>query len=350
MQSTDPTPPVRGPFVDDIATLNPSTFAMVMATGIVSIACHLLGWTLLARGLFWLNIGLYAILVLLTIVRLVRFPRAFAYDLIDHKRGVGFFTTVAATCVLGSEFLMIAEAPKVAIILWFVGIALWFAFTYTILTAFTVKEVKPTLPEGIHGGWLTAVVAAQSVALLGGLLADQFTGAHELVLFFALAMWLGGGMLYIWIISLIFYRYTFFPMKAMELAPPYWINMGAMAISTVAGTALVEQTASSPLLTQLLPFLKGFTLLYWATATWWIPMLVALGIWRHITKHVPLRYDVAYWGIVFPLGMYTVCTYRLSKALDVDFLMVIPQGFIVIALAAWAATFLGLLTTLARRG
>src|SRR5687768_18076949 len=38
------------------------------------------------------------------------------------------------------------------------------------------------------------------------------------VLLFCLVLWLGGGMLYIWIISLIFYRYTFFPMSPSDLA------------------------------------------------------------------------------------------------------------------------------------
>ncbi len=96
-------------------------------------------------------------------------------------------------------------------------------------------------------------------------------------------MWLGGGMLYIWIISLIFYRYTFLPLDPRQLAPPYWINMGAMAISTLAGTLLVSNAPQSPLLKTLSPFLLGLTLLFWATATWWIPLLVALGIWRHLS-------------------------------------------------------------------
>ena len=70
------------------------------------------------------------------------------------------------------------------------------------------------------------------------LLAEGFGAYTPHMLLFCLAMWLGGGMLYIWIISLIFYRYTFFVMSPSDLAPPYWINMGAAAISTLAGTAL----------------------------------------------------------------------------------------------------------------
>ena len=61
-------------------------------------------------------------------------------------------------------------------------------------------------------------------------------------------MWLWGGMLYIWIISLIFYRYTFFRFSPTDLAPPYWINMGAMAISTLAGSLLIANAPDAPFL------------------------------------------------------------------------------------------------------
>lgn len=326
-----------------IQTLNPNYFALVMATGIVSIGCYLLEMPRVARALFWLNVPAYLILLLFTVARLLIYRSRFLADLTDHKRGVGFFTTVAATCVLGNQFLLIADLRSPAVGLWCLGTVLGFVLTYTIFTSFAVKEFKPPLPEGIHGGWLVSVVAVQSISVLGTMLSEGFGSAREQILFFTLALWLAGGMLYMWIISLIFYRYAFFPMSPADLAPPYWINMGAMAISTLAGTALISAASGSQLLSQLTPFLKGFTLFFWATATWWIPMLVILGVWRHIYKRFRLVYDPQYWGAVFPLGMYTVCTYRLSQAIDAPFLATIPRYFIYIAIAAWGLTFLSML-------
>jgi hypothetical protein len=68
-----------------------------------------------------------------------------------------------------------------------------------------------------------------------------------------------------------------------------------MAISTLAGARLVQNTPDAPFLSSLLPFLKSFTVFYWATGTWWIPMLLVLGVWRHLIQRFPLRYDPLYW-------------------------------------------------------
>jgi tellurite resistance protein TehA-like permease len=332
-----------------LATMHPASFALVMATGIVSIACHLFGLGWLAAPLLWANALFYGVLWLMTALRTVRFPERVLADLSHHGRAVGFFTTVAATCVLGSQAWLLRGAWSIAVGLWACGILLWAAITYGVLTALTVKADKPALADGINGGWLVAVVAAQSVCVLGAQLAEGFGPRAPEVLLFCLVLWLGGGMLYIWIISLIFYRYTFFPMSPSDLAPPYWINMGAVAISTLAGTLLVAAAPLSPVVPDILPFVKGLTLLFWATATWWIPMLVILGVWRHVYRRFPLEYDPLYWGAVFPLGMYTVCTFRLAAVFDAPVLLGISRMFLYIAITAWSVTVVGMLLDLARR-
>jgi len=331
-----------------LAGLHPAYFALVMATGIVSIASWLLGLRAVARVLLAINLVAYPTMWALMVARIVRHRARVIADLSHHGRAVGFFTIVAATSVLGSELLVVGGAARPALALWIAAIVLWAILTYTIFTKLTVKRDKPPLAEGLNGGWLVAVVASESVAVLGAQLAPTLGGGtRDVTVFFATAMWLGGGMLYIWIIGLIFYRYTFFTMSPSDLAPPYWINMGAAAISAVGGANLALASPHSALLQQLLPFVRGLTLMWWATATWWIPMLVILGIWRHGLRRFPLRYDPLYWGAVFPLGMYTVATIRLAAAIEAPYLMAIPAASVYVALAAWLLAMVGLLWRLA---
>jgi tellurite resistance protein TehA-like permease len=338
--------PPAGRLAKAVAELFPGYFALVMATGIVSIAAHLLGWPRLARALFWVNLPAYATLVALTAARLVLFPRRLAADFADHARGSGYFTTVAGTCVLGSQCLLVAGWRGAAEALFGAGLALWALVMYAFFAAVIVRERKPTLEQGINGAWLIATVATQSVAVLALGLGDPFGWPAEAVAFGALVFFLVGCMLYLAIITLIFYRFTFLPLATATLTPPYWISMGAVAITTLAGSSLVLARDRSPLLVELAPFLKGFTLFFWAAGSWWIPLLVLLGFWRHVVRRHSLAYDPQYWGMVFPLGMYAAATSRLAEALPLAPLATISRGFLPVAIVAWAATLLGLVRNL----
>ncbi len=328
--------------------LFPGYFALIMATGIISLACGMLGLPILAQALFRLNIVNYAVIATLMLARLIGYPRLMLADLTDHARGPGFFTSIAGSCVLGTQFVVIGHENGVAWILWGVGVTLSFTVIYAFFAAVTLRGVKPDLETGINGAWLIATVGSQSIAILSTLLLPT-AGAYKTALVtFALIMYLMGCMTYLTIIPLILYRFTFFRLTPAELTPPYWINMGAVAITTLAGATLIMNAGRSSLLTAILPFLKGLTLYFWATATWWIPLLLILGVWRHLYRHFPLRYSPQYWGMVFPLGMYTACTIRLSQAVDLPLLAPVTPYLLAIALFAWSLTFAGLIHELVR--
>ncbi len=337
---------MRGKMGNAAANLFPGYFALVMATGIISIAAFLLNMKPIAWGLLVVNLIAYSVLGLLLLIRLVSFFTRVAADIADHVRGPGFFTVVAGTCVLGSQLLIVAGWTKPAAVLWMVGLLLWLLIMYSFFALVTVRENKPPIERGLSGVWLIAVVATQSISVLGTLLAGQFGAFREPLLFFTLCMFLLGCMHYLLLITLIFYRFTFVNLTTAALTPPYWINMGAVAITTLAGARLILAASEWSLIGEILPFIKGFTLFFWAAGTWWIPLLFILGFWRHVYKRFPLRYDPQYWGMVFPLGMYTVCTFQLSKAIAFEPLMIIPRYFVFVAFAAWLAAFIGLIWSL----
>ena len=320
-----------------------------MATGIISIGCFLLSMRTMAIVLLVINVVAYIVLWALLLTRVfLFFPRVKA-DLGNHVRGPGFFTIVAGTCVLGSQLIIVLNQHRVAAVLWIAGLIFWVVIMYSFFTAMTVIDNKPSIEAGLNGAWLLAVVATQSISVLGTLLVGRWSQYREPLLFFTTCMFLVGCMLYLLLITLIFYRFTFVNVTTATLTPPYWINMGAVAITTLAGARLILAAPEWSFLNEVLPFLKGFTLFFWAAGTWWIPLLFILGFWRHAYKRFPLRYDPQYWGMIFPLGMYTVCTFQLAKAINFDPLLVIPQIFIYIALLGWCVVSFGFISAIFKR-
>jgi tellurite resistance protein TehA-like permease len=332
-----------------LADFYPGYFALVMATGILSIDADMLSMRETALGLLALNVGFYAVLWIVTLARLLLFPRRVAADLADHAKGPGFLTIVAATNIIGSQLQSEIEWARLAAGLWVLGIVLWGVLLYSFLIAATVKEEKPSLEEGINGGWLLLVVATQSIAVLGCSIGHILGQEAGWVYFPSFCAFLVGLALYALVTPIVFFRWLFVRMTPTELTPPYWINMGSLAISTLAGTSLVRTAARWDFLVDIDSFLKGATLLCWSAASWWLPSLFALGVWRHLWKRIPLAYDPQYWGMVFPLGMYSACTLQIAKTFGVGGLAWLAYLFFGLASIAWTATFLGLARRVVRR-
>jgi tellurite resistance protein TehA-like permease len=298
--------------------------------------------------LFALNLATYAVLVVAGVARIATSARVVATELGDHVRGPAFLTIVAGTCVLGVQCTELVGWRSAGAGLWVLGLVSWSVLIYAFFAAVTLVEPKPRLEHGIDGAWLLATVSTESIAVLGTMVADRFA-RPDIVVFACLVLFLAGAMLYILVIGLIFFRWIFRPMGAHMLTPTYWINMGAVAITTLAGARLIETAPAYAFVAGIEHFLAGFTLFFWATGTWWIPLLVAVFAWRHLHQRVPIRYDPQYWSLVFPLGMYSVATHAYAKGTGLAFLDPLARIAGDVSLIAWMLAATGLVHGLLQR-
>ncbi|MEO6798470.1 MAG: hypothetical protein ABI178_00820, partial [Rhodanobacter sp.] len=113
MTQTNPSP-------SSVRRLHPGCFALVMATGIVSIDVNQHGMPMLARALFSVNLVAFVLLGLLTALRLIRARQALLDDFTNPARGAAFLTFTAASCVLASQCLLVVNWPAWATATWWI--------------------------------------------------------------------------------------------------------------------------------------------------------------------------------------------------------------------------------------
>lgn len=323
-----------------VATLTPGYFALVMAGGIVSVGLGLEGFEVLSGALLALCAAAYAVIVVLNAVRLAAFRSAVRADFLDPGRAFGFFTFVAGTNVLG-VCLAMAGAPWAAAFLVAVAAPAWLVLGYVIpWTAVLGRRERPMGTEA-NGTWFTWCVASQSVAAacatLEPLAAEWRTGLAEL----AVGAWSVGVIGYAAVGVLVAPRLLRYPIRPEDLRPQYFVPMGAMAISVLAGSRIVEMT-DAPVAETARALVSGASVVFWALATCLLPALVAAGVWRHLVRRVPLVYEPGLWSLVFPLGIYAVAGICLGRADRLPVVQAIGQAGLWVALAAFTATFAGM--------
>ncbi len=320
--------------------LFPGYFALVMATGIISNTLYFEGYLALSKAMFVVNLFAYVWLVLLTLLRILQFRKAIWADLTNPALVFSFFTIVAASDVLGIG-MNLRGFGQAALAMWVFALVVWLGLSYFSFAVLTFLNTAHGA-NVVHGGWLIAIVGTESLVILGALLAPA-QGDMAPLLFVLLHMLWGVGLgLYGIFITLFAYRIFFFNVESEDITPLLWVVMGAAAISTNAGSVLIMSDSGVPFLHSMRPFIDGVTLIMWAWGTWWIPLLILFGLWKHGVRRAPLVYTPMLWSLVFPLGMYALASLRLSLVAEIPALKVIAETMVWIALAAWVATAGGL--------
>jgi tellurite resistance protein TehA-like permease len=271
------------------------------------------------------------------VVRFVAFRAATADDFMDPRRAFGFFTFVAATNVLGVRLGMQGWYAATAGLLVVAGLT-WLVLGYVVPWTAVLGQQERPIVAAANGTWFIWVVASQSVAVAAATLEPVAeSGRRELALL-AVMSWSVGVFLYAAVGILVSLRLMLYKFGPEDLTPPYWVSMGALAITVLAGARIVEM-ANAPMVDATRGLIAGLAVVFWAFATWLIPVLVAAGWWRHIVRRVPLRYEATMWSIIFPLGMYAVAGIYLGEADRLPLVRMVGRLELWVAFSAWVVVF-----------
>ena len=331
-----------------IRDLNPGDFAFVMATGIISTGTFLLGPSWLSRALLVIASVGFVVLIVALVIRLARYRSRVAADFRDPERVFGFFAVSASCDLLGTRFAS-AGHPMVTTVLACLAAAVWFVLTYGVPASLLVAGQHESVLGGVDGTWLLWVVATQSLSTDASTLVPVWPSQSGLLATAAVAFWSVGLVLYLLLVSLILLRWLTVAMTPAALSPDYWILMGATGVTVLAGTDILNLPATFAAVSAIAGFVKGVCFVFWSFGTWWIPLLIVLGFWRHVLHKWPLRYEPALWTVVFPIGMYSVATLTFGKTISLSFMEPLSHGVLWVACAGWLLVAAGYLARLARR-
>ena len=326
--------------------LPPGYFALVMATGIISLGLDLRGFSFPSQVLLAIAALAYAILVIMLVWRGLRYPKAALHDLASPHQGFAFFTFVAGTNVLGAR-LSAAGIAIVPGILLTVSFAAWLVLGYAIPGLVVNTHPGDDILLGLNGTWFIWSVASQSVAVMAASLEPGAGGIGNALSILAVLSWGIGVILYSVIGVAVVIRVLTRGIPPEQMGPPYWVTMGAAAITVLAGSRIVEMTSTAMVSVMRAP-VAAAAVVFWAFATWLIPALIGIGYWRHRVRKVPLRYEASLWSMVFPLGMYSVAGIYLGRADNLPIVGWIGANFLWVALAVWAIVFVAMMLQILR--
>ena len=311
--------PATDRFERILSAIPPASGAVVMGTGIVSIALSLDHRETLSRILLGIAAAAWIALGLLLAGRALR-DRERVHQ---EARSPAALTGVAGTAVLGTRLTLLGWS--------WAGIALLViaaAFWLVLLTPVLTHWVTPTV-----GVSLVLTVSTESLAVLSAALA---TSEH--------AHWLLDAAFAPFLLGLAFYAFVISRFDLRQLAigrGDHWITGGALAISTLAAGRIALAAKALHQLGGISGTLKVVSLVLWALTIAWLPVLLAAEVLRP-----RLRYDVRRWSTVFPVGMYAACSFVVGAAATAPAITDFARGWVWVGAVVWLVVFLAML----RRG
>lgn len=334
-----------------IRQFTPNWFTVSMGTGVVALIVSefpmikALTWQL-GTGLWYFNILLFVLFSVLYGLRWAFYLHE-AKQIFQHPSMSLFLGTIPmALATILNGFLKYGQpiygdtAVQIAQTLWYADVVLALLVAWAV--PFAMYRHQEHALQQMTAVWLLPIVACEVAASSGGLLLGHLA-AHT----HAVAILLGSYVLWgvsvlpaFAILTILMLRLVLHKLPEKELAVSSWLALGPIGTAALALLVLGHQAptlmaslglAQLGQLFQQAGILASLILL--GFGLWWLGIAVLTTL-HHAKQDLP--FNLGWWGLTFPLGVYTLAILTLAQQLNLAFLYAVGYAFAAILMLLWS--------------
>ena len=334
-----------------IRQFTPNWFTVSMGTGVVALIVSefpmlkALTWQL-GTGLWYFNILLFVLFSVLYGLRWAFYPHEAKQIFLHPSMSLFLGTIPMAMATILNGFLKYGQpiygdtAIQIAQTLWYADVVLALLVAWAV--PFAMYRHQEHALQQMTAVWLLPIVACEVAASSGGLLlghlaADTHTVA---ILLGSYVLWGVSVLPAFAILTILMLRLVLHKLPEKELAVSSWLALGPIGTAALALLVLGHQAPmlmASLGLAQLGQFFQQAgiltSLILLGFGLWWLGIAVLTTL-HHAKQNLP--FNLGWWGLTFPLGVYTLAILTLAQQLNLAFLYAVGYAFAAILMLLWS--------------
>ncbi|UZN23607.1 hypothetical protein GM182_07075 [bacterium 3DAC] len=296
-----------------IKTFPPAWFAAVMGTGAVANATYLIGFPIVGRVIYYINLVMAALLLIPWTLRWILYWKDVITDLLSPYK-ISFFPTMPVAClVLGSGAMLMKPFDGYQTFAWIMYvIGAFLVFGFACIMGYVMFTEDGVDLEHANYSWLIPPVGAIVVPMLGNVLVKSAGAYASLVAVINIAMWSIGFFLFIFFGNIIFFRMVKHSLPHAKVAPTVWISLGPIGVGTIGLMSMKASLGALGVSLNLAPA----SIFMWGFGLW--SYVISVLVTYHYRKNTEIPYGLGWWAYTFPLGAYTISTIMLYKTFQIS--------------------------------
>lgn len=334
-----------------IRQFTPNWFTVSMGTGVVALIVSefpmlkALTWQL-GTGLWYFNILLFVLFSVLYGLRWAFYSHE-AKQIFQHPSMSLFLGTIPmALATILNGFLKYGQpiygdtAVQIAQTLWYADVVLALLVAWAV--PFAMYRHQEHALQQMTAVWLLPIVACEVAASSGGLLLGHLAADTH-----AVAILLGSYVLWgvsvlpaFAILTILMLRLVLHKLPEKELAVSSWLALGPIGTAALALLVLGHQAPTLMASLGLAQLGQLFhqagilaSLILLGFGLWWLGIAVLTTL-HHAKQDLP--FNLGWWGLTFPLGVYTLAILTLAQQLNLAFLYAVGYAFAAILMLLWS--------------